>query len=376
MRVLYLDPITFPPAALDDATMLQLRRYLLGSSIVPISSCFFVDAFTLTTEQVRRELATCANRWLFLDPSGDSVTVSAVPGESVFVDGNILRDGEKRTLVHGSRITLATTASFEISYDFYETPRAATRSPVDSTRTRPDVVLDTQAGDVDVEPKEEPAISDVPMPLPESLQLQAPTTLAPVAIVTPTIAAPQDGTAPAVPKCVAAPATKRAVPLARDVSLLQTSATLAFQNTRLPDPAPWPDELPDLFNGGNDHDHDDQQDAPVAENPPRSHRGLDAIGAQAASDRRRTGATTASTNAKRPIGGIADPIGGPSNVPTTSSHGSAYSDDPIRVDVGASDITTGTHAPTLGSSGINARAQVAADPVLVHRETLSQNRYV
>ncbi|KDO16675.1 hypothetical protein SPRG_17822 [Saprolegnia parasitica CBS 223.65] len=366
MRVLYLDPITFPPAALDDATMLQLRRYLLGSSIVPISSCFFVDAFTLTTEHVRRELATCVNRWVFLDPSGDSVTVSAVPGESVFVDGNILRDGEKRTLVHGSRITLATTASFEISYDFYETPRAATRSPVDSTRARSGMILDTRAGDVDVEPKEEPAISDVPTPMPESLQLLAPTTSAQVEVVTPTIAAPQDGAAPAVPKCVAAPATVRAVPLARDSSHLQTSATLAFQNTRLPDLAP--DELPDHFDGGNDHDHDDQQDAPA--------RPTDAIGAEPASDRRRTGATTPSTNAERPIGDVADPIGGPSNVTTTSSHGSAFNDDPIRVDVGASDITTGTHAPTLGSPGVDARAQVTADPVLVHRETLSQNRYI
>ena len=59
--------------------------------MLSISGCFFVEAFTLATEQERRELAACANRWIFFDPSGDTVTVSAVPGDSVFVDGQYLR---------------------------------------------------------------------------------------------------------------------------------------------------------------------------------------------------------------------------------------------------------------------------------------------
>ncbi|EQC27878.1 hypothetical protein, variant 1 [Saprolegnia diclina VS20] len=268
MRVLYLDPIAFPPAALDDATTLQLRRYLLGSSLLTISGCFFVEAFTLATEQERLELAACADRWVFFDPSGDTVKVSAVPGDSVFVNGTYLRDGEERSLVNGSRITLALTASLEISYDFFESPRAVT-SPVESTRSNPETALDTETADVNVQAAEEPPVPDVPTPGTERLQVATP---APIEVATPTLAVPQEHTAPAPTQVVS---------LAKHPSLPTTSTASAFQNTRFPDPAPLsaPDELPDLFDGGDsndDNDHDDDQQeaqlAPVADDPPRSHR--------------------------------------------------------------------------------------------------------
>ena len=163
-------------------------------------------------------------------------------------------------------------------YDFFESPRTST-SPVASSRTNPNMVLDTHAEDVDVEPKEEPPIYDVPTPeTVHSLRLQAPASPVPIEVATPTIAVPQES--PVVPKIFVAPAPKQAVPLAKDPSLPKTSTIFAFQNTSFLDPAlsSAPDELPDLFDGrySNDDDHhDDQQEAQlalVADDPPRSHR--------------------------------------------------------------------------------------------------------
>ncbi|EQC36996.1 hypothetical protein SDRG_05814 [Saprolegnia diclina VS20] len=204
MRILYLDPTNFPPAALDDATTLKLRRYILGSSTLVIGGCFFVEAFKLATEQERLDIAECANRHIIFDPSGDTVKVSAHPGDTVIVDGQYLGDGEKRDLFHCSRITLALTASLEISYDFYESPRAVT-SPVESTGSNPNMV-------------------------------QAPAKPAPIEVATPTIAVPQERTSPLVPKIFATPAPKQAVPMAKDSSLPKTSTTLAFHDSRFPDP--------------------------------------------------------------------------------------------------------------------------------------------